>query len=155
LNLSIGDNLIIKNSHILFNSTTIITKGCINITNSSITVDFSHVSLDLDKLLLINSTSGCLVGSLDINYINQSKCVELIENRDSYSIFVLIKKLKCDNISTQIPDWIVPVITLIVVLVVIIAIAIIFISPLRYKIFPRLKARKKVKQRFNDKNFEE
>jgi len=134
-------------------SSTIISKDCINLSNTTLIVDLSNAT-NLKNLLLLNSTSGCLkLSSFSISYLNEPKCVTLQEEEDNYSFSIIFKQSNSDcmkdmGVAPSIQEWI---IILIIIVASIIGIALIFIvlalsiRPLRILIFPKRNPRDKIK----------
>jgi len=153
IDLIAESDLSIINSNILFNSSIIISKGCINITNANITVDLAHISQNVSKLLLLNSTSGCLnIQSVSITYINQLQCTVLTTEKTTYTFAILFnKKSNCLETNNSAQTELFIIILIIVISIVglaILFIAIVMIVPsFRYKMFPRLKQRKIAKSK--------
>jgi len=137
----------IVNTSIYFSSTTINAQGCINISNVNFTIDLSNTTLATEKLILLNSSAGCLnFGNYSISYIHQPKCFSTTSDFDSDSLYIIFTKLSSCNEpekQTQMEEWKIGLIIIGIVLgVAIIFILIVLLVPfLRRKIFPY--ARKK------------
>jgi len=142
LEISTFSSITISNSNIIFNSSTIISTECIKLSNTTITVDLSQQqSSNISKILLLNSTSGCLsIDSNKINYLNQPKCTTLETKEDSFSLYIVfIKQPECLlNNETPFESWkIILIIVGSLVGVALIFIVIVLIVPsFRKKIFP-------------------
>jgi len=80
-------NLTISNSDVIFNSTSIWSHGCIYLINTSIIIDLQYV----ENFILLNSSSGCLVGSnFSISYLNQILVCQRFQNgNNSHSLFLI------------------------------------------------------------------
>jgi len=137
-------NITLSNSIISLNSSTIVSKECINLskTNFLVYLPPSHIK---DKLLLINSTIGCLnIDSLSITYSNeQPKCTNLQIGNDSYSIFILFKETNCEEplTETPLPVWEIALIIVVSVigLAIIIVVITMLIPSIRSQIFRKKK----------------
>jgi len=131
----------ILNSNILFNSSTIISKECINLSNTTLTVDLSNTT-DEGKILLLNSTSGCLnLNSFSLSYLHQPKCTILKSEEDTYSLYIIFTKLQdCSpkESENQLPLWIIIVIIVgsVVGLALIFIIIVLIVPKFRKAIFP-------------------
>jgi len=101
-------SITISNSNIFYSSSTIISYECIKLSNTTITVDLSQQP-NISKLLLFNSTIGCLLlDSYKINYLNEPKCTTLINEENSYSFYIIFEKQPdCGAKESQntIPSW--------------------------------------------------
>jgi len=131
-----ASNLSISDSNVYFSSSTIISKGCINLYNTKITVDLSKSNTS--QILLLNSTSGCLIySSTSISYINKPKCSDPSKEEDSYSLIILVNQQpNCGQVPIE--AWIIALI--VVIGLVIITISIILLVPsIRRKIFAQKK----------------
>jgi len=142
IGIFVEKDLNISNSNILFNKSSIVSKGCINLSNATLTVDLNGANLS--KILLFNSIAGCLYGddSNSIKYLNQPECTNLEKEQNSFTLSVILVKSSCDdNIKgneSPIESWIVILIIVIIILsLAIIFVVIVFSVPnLRRKIFP-------------------
>jgi len=141
IELIIDRDLTISNSTLYFNSSSIVTKGCIYLSNVNITVDLSKIPDNESKIVLLNSTSGCLdVNSYNLAYLNRPKCTTLTSEKDSYTLVVIFThEENCGSESeTQAPfaSWkiVVIVIGIVVGIAIIFVILVLSIVPLR-KIF--------------------
>jgi len=146
-----GKDVFISNSNIQFNSSSITAEGCINITNSNITIDLSNSKVG-GKISVLNSTSGCLNGSYELSFFNQTKCTLSNAVKNSYvlTIFVVPDESCVAGTPQPIGTWIIVLIVVIaaaLVLVLTFIILALTVEKIRFKIFPRLKARKTVTKR--------
>jgi len=148
--LLIKRNLTLINSTLNFlKSSSIITNGCINISNSNITVDLSTLSLtknDGDSILLFNSTLGCLSGNMySITYLNKPNCTSLKSYINSYSLYVILRLSDCNETPAPFNLLIIAIIILgSVIGIAIIVLALICAIPsIRHKILPYENKRKK------------
>jgi len=147
-------NLSLSNSTLVFDSSTIYVNGCISLLNTSLTVDLSNLNniTNQEKLVLLNSSMGCLNGSsYTIHYLNQPKCYSILSEKDDNSIFLIFSKNNCNEESQKqntFQSWEIAVIIVgsVVVLAIIFVLLALF-SPLRRKIFPHQLEKKE-----DDKN---
>jgi len=104
----ISKNLTLFNSTLLFNSSSITTEGCINISQTNFTVVLSNATIG-QKIILLNSTSGCIYGEpFSITFLNQPKCTIVSSVMDSSTLAIaFVKQSKCDNsiAESSFPTW--------------------------------------------------
>jgi len=130
----------IFNSTILFNSSSIISEGCINLTDTNISIDLTNINSNQDQLLL-NSTAGCLLlgNTLKLTYVNQPSCTTVQKYIDSYALIIVLKETNCND---SLLIWVVIVIAIIFGLTLILSVIVLVIPSLRRKIFPFVRKRK-------------
>jgi len=135
------------NASILFSGLSSITsKECITLNNVNFTLDLSHTSSNQGKLLLLNSTAGCLNGTYEISYLNKPKCTNLISEKDASSLYIIfVQDTACEERLSQSPlaNWIIAVIIIgsVIGLAIIVAVIIFTVPSLRKKILPHEKGR--------------
>jgi len=141
----IRDNFTLSNSSILLGSNQPINvDGCINMQKANITIDISKFNtLNSTKILLLNSTSGCLnAESLSIFYLNEPNCKVLKSEIDSDSLFIIfVDKSDCEEVEVKksnIEEMIIYFIIggSIVALVIIVLTVIFAVPSLKKKVFP-------------------
>jgi len=139
--LSIDKNLTLLDSTMTFNSSTIITKGCITISNTKIKVDLSNANIKLGQLLLMNSTSKCLTstGTFSIVYFNQPQCTQSTSELNSLALIVTFtNESNCEK--SPLATWIIILIVICSVVglaIIVIVIVVLILPDLRRKIFSK------------------
>jgi len=144
IELFLNKSLTFTNSTIFFNSSTIITNGCINITNSNITVDLSNINATNTSLILLKSTTGCVLGMPTITYLNQPEgCFTPQSEQNSNSLSIIFVPTICEsnpNTKDNDSDLSLVIVLIVIGCVILLAIILIIISvliiPIRRKIFP-------------------
>jgi len=134
-------NITLSNSNILFNLSSIISNSCINISHTNLTIDLSHIPPHEEKLLLLNSTIGCLIGdSYTIYYLNQPSCATLNSVKTSYSLIIILQ-FGCQSLANPIEIWKIALIVVgsIVGLAVIAIMIILITTTIRKKILHKKK----------------
>jgi len=150
MTLVVEKSMNVSNSTIVFQSSSILVDGCVNLSNTSITVNLENTSItNGDKILLFNSSSGCLNAStLQLSILNQENCASYSYETTSYSLTIFIHRQSCEE-KPNINDWIVAV----VLISAILCVAIFFIifvylhKPTRAIFFPTKKAREDMNKR--------
>jgi len=103
--LTTFSNISISNSNLIFNTSAILSDECIKLSNTTITVDLSQQSSNISKLLLLNSSLGCLsIDSYNINYLNKPKCTQLESEENAYSLYIIFVRQsysECETIENQ------------------------------------------------------
>jgi len=141
IDLIVQKVIYISNSTIFFNSSSIITSGCINISNTNFTINLSN---NEHNLYLLNSTSGCLNGHPNsITYLNQPKCTTLKTESNAYSLLIILSEQTNCNLSQgkTLQPWAIALIIVgIVIGIALIFLLIVLIVPtFREAIFPHEK----------------
>jgi len=106
----------------------------------SLQVSLHWQSSNISKLLLLNSSSGCLsIDSNKINYLNQPKCITLKNEENSYTLSIIfIKQPDClSNNETPDESWKIVLIIVgsIVGLALIFILIVLIVPSFRSKIF--------------------
>jgi len=120
-------NIVILDSNIQLNSTSsIVSNGCINITNSQFTVDLSKTSAS-ETIVLMNSKSGCLnITNYSISYLNEPKCGSAQTQKNSKTLTIVIS----NTCPTGLAGWVIAVIIIAsIVGVLLILVAIVLLVP--------------------------
>jgi len=141
--LSIMHNFTLSNSTIEITSSSITVKGCINLNNTNLIINVpkSTNSSNQDiNITLFNSETGCLMtSSLNITFLNQSKCAVLKTITDTFSLVLNINTTSCIASTHQTNSWLIPFLIIIcsvvgaAILFLILAFA---IPKLKNKLFP-------------------
>jgi len=148
ITIQLQDLSISDSTMIFYNSSSIVSTGCINITNTILKVDLSHPPKN-GKLVLFNSSSGCLHGTYNITYFNTPPCYSFSSKQNDYSLYVLILPYTC---SSGIPAWEIAVIIvgIVVGLGIIFIILALTVPSIKYAIFPAQKVRYSLKHKMDD-----
>jgi len=150
-------NLTISDSLLSFFNSSIITQGCIKLRNIIVTVNLKNLNFtsNINKIVLFKSESGCLnIQNYNITYLNKPDCST--SNIESDGENLVINTVVINNCKSQNPanyTLIITVIVCVVVGLIIITLIIVFATPLKYVVFPKLKVRKNLKKRakaYND-----
>jgi len=150
LSFKILNNLTVSDSNLLFDSSSSITvNGCINLNNISLSLTISNSSSN-QKIVLLNSSSGCLnISNYFLNITNIPKCTILKNETTSSSFTILLAPdVKCATVQSPFQWYIVVIIVGSVFGVLIILTLIVFLIPsIRHKIFVRTGIRNQVKNK--------
>jgi len=145
--LFIEKNLNLTDSSLLFVSSNISVTGCIYLNNITLTIDLSKYSQNGTKILLLNSSSGCLsANNVNITFLNALNCLKPTSLFNSYSLIITYSNncIHTTN-SNQPPGTTIIVIVIIgsVIGIVIIVLLIVFCVPsIREAILPHEKKEK-------------
>jgi len=141
-------NLTISDSLLSFFNSSIISQGCINLRNINFTVNLKNFTSNNNKIVLFKSESGCLnIQNYNITYLNKPDCST--SNIESDGENLVINTVVINNCKSQNPanyTLIITVIVCVVVGLIIITLLIVFVTPLKYAVFPKLKIRKNLKK---------
>jgi len=142
------------NSTLIFNSSSIVSEGCINISNSNITVLIPQNILNDENILLLNSTQGCLNGDpFKITILNLPPCTspQTIQNSFIFSI-QLIKQSNCETGKNEgLEPWVIILIIVGAVLVFLVIIIIFAVPQIRRAIFPTRAIREEMKKNVRER----
>jgi len=134
--LTVDSNVTVLDSNIIFKQSSIVAYGCINFTNTNISVDLSKASA---SLLLLDSKVGCLsLENSTITYHNKSDCITTPKNQTTEgTLLIVISPQACGS---PFPWYIVIIaVAALVVIIIVIVVIVLGVPSIRNKCFEKQK----------------